>query len=323
VWIPPDASRRRSLHATLMAQVLDYSAGYPGALAIARADYAGAVRYIGFPDRRKCTNRSEFEDFSRTGLGMALVYEDNADDWRGGLARGREAGLRARNHANQIGFPTNRPIYMAVDRDVVTAVEFSVMLQYLRGAAETLGGVHVTGVYGEHDVCVRAAQAGVATWFWQCRAWSGTPIRYFNGRHLFQRVGTVQVGGINCDINDITRADWGQHNAQKEAEDMAYMDDLDAAVQAFRIDAAVNLTDIAPGAPAAVRGKSVPLVGLLRQMATDIAELKTRSAADVDEAVLAAELERRGIGGATVAQVTEAVRAAFARGGQAEGGTST
>lgn len=191
--------------------VLDYSAGKPGAAAISQAGYGGAVRYIGFPSRVKCTDAGELADFTRHGLGMALVYEDHTEDWLGGFAQGREAGARARTHANQIGFPADRPIYLAVDRDVVTSGEFATMVEYLRGASQTVGGVERTGVYGEYDVCVRAQQAGVARWFWQCRAWSGTPVKLFPGRHLYQRVGTVVVGGIGCDINDVLQPDWGQH----------------------------------------------------------------------------------------------------------------
>jgi hypothetical protein len=192
--------------------VLDYSTGFPGAAAIRAAGHIGSVRYIGFPDRRKCTTAAELNDFTRHGLGMALVYEDADGDWLGGYARGQAAARRARAHADAIGFPTWRPIYMAVDRDVVTPAEFDVMTAYLDGAGSVLGRA-LTGVYGEHDVCARAAQSGVASWFWQCRAWSGSPVRLFPGRHLYQRVGTVPVGGVDCDISDVLRDDWGQHNA--------------------------------------------------------------------------------------------------------------
>lgn len=193
-----------------MAQVLDYSAGFPGAQAIKRAGYAGAVRYIGFPDRRKCANRGELDDFKNNQVGMALVFENNAADWRGGEAQGQKSGRLARDHANAIGFSAARPIYMAVDQDVVTAAEFNLMVNYLRGAGSSLGGAALTGVYGEADVVDRARDAGVASWFWQTAAWS-------RGRrttaHLFQHVGTVTVGGIACDINDVLADDWGQHNA--------------------------------------------------------------------------------------------------------------
>ena len=203
--------------------VLDYSAGQPGAAAIKRAGFGGAVRYIGVPDRVKCTDAAELADFTRNDIGMALVYEDHAEDWLGGFGQGRAAGTRARTHANQIGFPRDRPIYMAVDRDVVTGGEFATAVEYIRGASQTLGGIGATGVYGEHDVCVRVQQAGVARWFWQTRAWSGTPPQLFPDRHLFQRAGTIEVNGIGCDINDVLQADWGQHTE----DDMQLTDRVD------------------------------------------------------------------------------------------------
>ncbi len=224
--------------------VLDYSAGKPGAAAIKREGYAGAVRYIGFPARRKCTDAAELADFTKHGLGMALVYEDHAEDWLGGRARGVEAGARARAHANQIGFPSDRPIYMAVDRDVVTSGEFGVMVEYLSGAAKSLGGVDRTGVYGEFDVCVRAQQAGVARWFWQCRAWSGTPARLFAGRHLYQRVGIVEVGGVGCDINDVLQADWGQHTRE---DDVSKADVIAGLEEFFYRKISNPREDAAPG----------------------------------------------------------------------------
>lgn len=192
-----------------MAQVLDYSAGLPGALAIARAGFTGAVRYIGLPDRRKCTTRAELEDFSRNGLGMALVFEEASGNWRKGFQQGQWDARRARNHANAIGFPVGRPIYMAIDEDVVTPEEFSSMLEYLRGAQGPLGGSRLTGVYGEADVVDRARDAGAATWIWQTKAWSRGRV---TPAHLRQLIGTVTVGGIACDVNDVLLADWGQHN---------------------------------------------------------------------------------------------------------------
>lgn len=224
-------------------QVLDYSAGLPGARAIKSAGYAGAVRYIGFPDRRKCTTRNELNDFDANDLGMALVYEDKATDWQGGAQQGQAAGRRARDHANAIGFPADRPIYMAVDQDVVSAGQFATMIEYLRGASLSLSGSALTGVYGEADVIDRAREAHVASYFWQTAAWS-------RGRrtsaHLFQRIGTVNVGGIGCDINDVLQEDWGQHiNLEEEmatAQEVA--DAVMANLYAARFEGGRNIFDL-------------------------------------------------------------------------------
>jgi hypothetical protein len=214
-----------------MVQVLDYSTGRPGGSAICRPlddhgqqAFVGAVRYIGFPGRGKCTDSNELGDFSRCGLGMALVYEDTAGDWRKGYTQGVAAGQRARAHATSIGFPAGRPIYMAIDQDV-TAGEYATMLDYLRGAAVSLGGPHLTGVYGEADVIDQARTAGVAAWFWQTAAWSA---KRRTTAHLFQHVGTVTVGGVGCDINDVLSDDWGQHNyVHVEVDDVSWTDTLE------------------------------------------------------------------------------------------------
>lgn len=205
-------------------QVLDYSAGKPGAAAIKRAGYAGAVRYIGFPNNRKCTSAAELDDFDAHGLGMALVFEETAGQWRNGRVQGERDARIARAHADAIGFPSNRPIYMAIDQDVVSASDFNAMLNYLRGSISVLGLAR-TGVYGEHDVVKAAAEHLGMTWLWQCRAWSGTPVRKYLARTLYQYFGhpaggpNPVINGIECDVNEVESADWGQHNATQQIEE--------------------------------------------------------------------------------------------------------
>lgn len=54
----------------------------------------------------------------------------------------------------------------------------------------------------------------------------------------------------------------------------------------------------------------------IHELESDVAAIMARPAADVDEAALADELVKRGIGGDNTAAVVEAVRAMFARGGE-------
>jgi hypothetical protein len=194
-----------------VSQVLDY-VGRPGALAIVRAGYVGAVRYCGFPKNPKCTDRSEFEDFSHHSLGMALVYEGGKTDWAGGAPAGRAAGARARADATtRIGFPAARPIYMTVDSEIIGQAQHDTVMAYLDGAAAELGGVALTGVYGQYSVVKRALEDGHAPFGWQTVAWSGR--LQYAGAHLFQRAGYVYPGGVEADANDVLSPDWGQHNA--------------------------------------------------------------------------------------------------------------
>jgi hypothetical protein len=199
-----------------LSQVLDYSAGFPGARNIKQKKYVGAARYGGFPGRRKCTNAAELRDFTANGIGMAIVFEDTETTWRGGYGSGQSGATKTRNHLNDIGFPQNRPIYMAVDQDVVKTGEFDTMLEHLRGAGSVLGGPAHVGVYGEADVIDAARNAGVATYFWQTAAWSRNRRTECT---LFQHVGTVYVGGIDCDYNDVLADDWGQHNWEDNMPD--------------------------------------------------------------------------------------------------------
>lgn len=206
-----------------MSEVLDYSAGFPGAQAIKDAGYPGAVRYVGFAWNPKCTNVAELRDFNRVGIGMAAVFEEDAGDWKGGRKAGERAAQLARVHMDTVGFPPGRPVYLAIDQDVVTTGQYKTMLEYLRGA-NAVHGAALTGVYGEADVIDRARDAGVASYFWQTSAWS-------RGRrtsaHLYQKVGTVNVNGVACDESDVLAPDWGQHNY---GDDMATAKEIAQAV---------------------------------------------------------------------------------------------
>lgn len=215
-----------------MPRVADYSAGIPGAAALKRTGYVGAVRYIGFPSNRKCTNSAELRDFTEHGLSMGLVFEQAAGNWRDGYAGGRRDMLLALAHARAIGWPADtRPIYMAIDQDVVTQNEFDAVVGYLNGAASVHPlGRNGTGPYGEYDVIVVARGAGFK-WAWQCRAWSGSrtyPHNHHTDAQLYQYFGhpesgpggtaggNLVVNGIECDTNEVLQADWGGHLTEVE-----------------------------------------------------------------------------------------------------------
>jgi hypothetical protein len=310
-----------------MAQVLDYSAGFPGASAIRNAGYLGAVRYIGFPSRVKCTTAGELRDYSAHGRGMALVYQDGTGDWLGGYGGGQTAGRRAREHADAVGFPITRPVYFAIDRDIVTAADFSTVVEYLRGASTIVGGVGLTGVYGEYDVTVRARQAGVCSYFWQCRAWSGTPVRLDPQRHLYQHVGTVYINRIACDFNDVLKEDWGQHSYLPPEED--------GPMKQLFLGKNIDGPDVWVGDGLTRRQVADPqeldglryLIGLRGgdNQVHDIGDLRVLGnpmpppVADIDEAALTAELAERGIDGISAADLKDIILGAQRRGHASNG----
>lgn len=223
---------------------LDYSAGAPAATAVRAAGYSGVARYIGFDPalRPKCITAAEYADMTAHGVGVALVYENVTGDALDGRTAGIVAATRARHWADVIGFPADRPIYMACDIDVVTETQFAAVLDYLRGAGTVLGGPALVGVYGEFDVMERAAAAGVAAWFWQTMAWSR---RVVSPRaNLLQILGQVTVGGVVCDRSEIHRPDWGQAGTTME-DAMPTAEDLWNAP----IDWPGNVTDVAHAKP--------------------------------------------------------------------------
>jgi hypothetical protein len=193
-----------------MATALDYSGGRPTGQAVADAQHVGVVRYIGTPGRGKNLTRAEFLDMDARGRGVATVYENHAADAAGGYAAGQTAARTARADADRIGLPSDQPIYFAVDSDQVTEAQFGAVAAYLDGAASIIGWAQV-GVYGEYDV-IEMAVGPHARLGWQTAAWS-------KGKRsakaaLYQRLGQIFVGGIECDVNDVQAADWGQHNHQ-------------------------------------------------------------------------------------------------------------
>lgn len=306
-----------------MSQVLDYSAGFPGAAAISAAGYVGAVRYIGFPDRRKCATAGELADFTAHRIGMAVVFEDTLTTWRSGRAGGGRSAATARTHAAAIRFPASRPIYFAIDQDVVKTGEFDAMVEYLRGCGDTLGGPARVGVYGEADVIDRARAAGVARYFWQTAAWSRNRR---TAAHLFQHVGTVEVGRVACDVNDVLADDWGQHNFGRGGGWlMALTDEQQQQLYTWVKD----LTDVI-GSYYARRmtfgdADKHRIGDAVYAIESTLGDLAQRPAATVtlDEqavAVVVAQilqgLADKNIGGATPEQVGEIVRAAFTRAGQ-------
>ncbi|MET8848039.1 glycoside hydrolase domain-containing protein [Amycolatopsis sp. NPDC004625] len=206
-----------------MATALDYSAGRPAGAAVRAAGHVGVVRYAGTPWRPKNITKAEFQDMDRNGVGVALIFEDLSGDALKGWGRGVDAARAIAADAANIGFPASRPLYFAVDQDITTQME--TVKAYFGGIASVLGSRPI-GVYGEADVLDAVIGAGLAEYGWQTAAWSKG--RRTTKARLFQRIGSVVVGGIACDVNDILAADWGQHNAQ--GDDMTPQEFLDTKV---------------------------------------------------------------------------------------------
>lgn len=207
-----------------MSTALDYSAAKLQSATIKAAGHVGVIRYVGTPGRTKNITKAEFQELTRNGVSVALVYENKAGDANGGFSAGVTAARAARADADSIGWPRERPIYFAIDSDQVTDLDFDECDGYLNGASSVMGnGIERSGAYGEFDVIERFVGTRVR-YGWQTVAWSKG--KRSKKSSLFQRLGQIYVGGIKCDVNDILASDWGQHNIQQGNDDMQLTDNV-------------------------------------------------------------------------------------------------
>ncbi|MCP2168141.1 DUF1906 domain-containing protein [Goodfellowiella coeruleoviolacea] len=198
---------------------LDYSTGPPSAAAVRAAGYRFVVRYLSRPGNRKNITAREFADMTRNGVAVALVFETTANRALSGYAGGQADARAAAEQAAAVGMPSSRPIYFAVDFDAQPH-QLGAIDAYLRGAASVLGPGRI-GVYGSYSVVRHCLDAGTARYAWQTAAWSGG--RADLRAHLFQRIGTVHVAGVACDVNDSNANDFGQW--PYEEDDMPLSDE--------------------------------------------------------------------------------------------------
>lgn len=217
-----------------MNRGVDYSFARPGAAAIKGAGYNFVCRYLASDSGKRIT-ADEVADFQSNNLAIVLVFEDNANQALNGNSQGVRDAQEAQAQADAIGFPSDRPIYFAVDFDARDEQQTQID-DYLRGAASVLTPDRV-GVYGGFYVIKRCSENGTAKWFWQTLAWSGG--QQFDGNHLYQN-GESDFGG-GTDVNEAKQIDYGQWPEGVEMSDIATEEDVnDLTVGMSNLEASSN-----------------------------------------------------------------------------------
>lgn len=207
-----------------MAQILDYSAGYPSAEVVKNAGYAGVIRYL----RKEGSSRvqpitpAEAADMMAYGRDVALVYQHVSQSR---VTEGHDAGVHdaqwALARARELHLGEPRALYFAVDFDATP----STVEGYFRGTRDVIGG-GCNGAYGSDKVLRYLFDQGLITWGWQTVAWSGG--RREARAHLFQRSGQVAVDDVTCDVNDVLKADYGQFSSTAiDGDDMEWTDKVE------------------------------------------------------------------------------------------------
>lgn len=203
---------------------LDYSAGRPSGAAIRAAGYNFVVRYLdnGLGGSRANLTAAEAADLRNAGVDVALVWERKLLSGPDRATQGRAAGAAdaaaAVAQARACGLD-GWPIYFAIDFDMPDyAPAATSPLTKLGPVGDYFGGIRATlplervGVYGSFYAVGRVRAAGLASWTWQTMAWSGGQVD--TAIHLLQRLGTVTVGGVDCDVNEAKQPQFGQSAAQ-------------------------------------------------------------------------------------------------------------
>lgn len=180
---------------------VDYPWSHPSPAAIAQAGAEFAMRYLS-TDQSKNLTAAEANALAAAGVWSGVVWETTAGRALAGQAAGADDARAAAQQAAACGMPDSRPIYFAVDTDT----SWSSVRPYFAGVASVLGPAR-TGVYGGLAVIQGAAGSGLVDWYWQTTAWSGG---VWDPRAHLRQLGSVTVGGVDCDRNTAQTADYGQ-----------------------------------------------------------------------------------------------------------------
>lgn len=189
---------------------LDYAGGRPGGAAITDAGYRFVCRYLtdggsGLPGKLLTTE--EYGDLQSCGVRVVANWETTANRMLDGYNAGVDDARAADAQIQSIGHPSHRPVYFSADFDASPAQQAEIN-DYLRGCAAVIG-IERVGVYGSYYTVQRCLDNHTATWAWQTMAWSGGQVE--PRAHIVQRIGTVTVGGVDCDVNEAMKDDYGQH----------------------------------------------------------------------------------------------------------------
>lgn len=201
-----------------MSEGVDFSAGRPGAAALVAAGKTFVMRYIPYPGAgTKGLTIDEVAEYHAAGLGIGLVFESLGGRPRGGYINGVEDANLAIIGAASVGFPDDRPLYFAVDYDVVSGPDLGAIRAYFQGIGSVLPFIRI-GDYGEADVVDFCHDNGLAAWGWQTYAWSGG--RVSSWAHLLQYSNGEILNGAEVDYDRSFGDDQGLWWPHQEALDM-------------------------------------------------------------------------------------------------------
>jgi hypothetical protein len=201
------AGIRRASAATA-ALGLDYAWTHPSTSSIKAAGYTFVCRYLSW-DSSKNLTPEEASQLQAAGIAVVCNWEADPSEALQGYAQGVKSATEAARQASNCGQPADRPIYFSVDFDA-TPDQQAAINSYFDGVASVIGSARC-GVYAGYYVVQRLFDAGKVSWGWQTFAWSGG--LWDSRAQLRQTQNDITVGGVACDRDEATAADFGQWGA--------------------------------------------------------------------------------------------------------------
>ena len=185
--------------------------------ALASAGVKGIVRYAsaGRPDVN--ITSSEVKDLKDHSIAIGIVNEHAAEYLLGGHDVGKQRATEAQEISHAAGLPEG-VVYMAADFDVtnggpthpgsVGEQNMEKLAHALEGAGEGIGKSNV-GFYGSYFAMDWLLHhVPWVKYYWQTLAWSMGLLH--SSRDLYQYASQVDIGGVQCDNDELVSLDWGQ-----------------------------------------------------------------------------------------------------------------
>lgn len=160
----------------------------------------GVIRYIGCNSPKGIT-AYEMGTYLKAGLGVGFVFENESNDWQGGVNAGVGYGSAAYKHLKNLNVPMDEGIavYVTFDEDITIQ---PLVLEYLKGWKTILGSAYEIGIYGPVALLREISNH----YLWSSAGWLGG-----ENPAIIRQGATVNVGGIACDMNDVIASNWGQY----------------------------------------------------------------------------------------------------------------
>ena len=173
--------------------------------ALAAAGIHGALRY------QYNTSRVEVDRLHRYGLSFALIFERNGNAAVVSPELGADHGRAAVAFAQSIGLPAGCAIWFAEADTHIGRENYDRARRYwaLAGAPTRAAGYRV-GAYGGSLLIDDLHDRGIADLTWETGAMSWNEWVHSRTCALRQLVGYHDFGGVQTDLNDVVRPDWGQ-----------------------------------------------------------------------------------------------------------------